>query len=859
MTLIVYDSRGGQATLIKSVSVLPPNVLPVASFTVDKATLAIYESTNFNDFSNDSDGNILNWNWDFGDGVVIDQAYGSISHSFATAGVYTVTLTLTDDRGGQDVATKTMNVVADSSASYQLVQSRQEKVKSFELRGAPDANQQIRTYSLTQAPEVGKLMGCLEVAFSTDLSCWYIPPYNFQGRVTFSYTAFDENQVSLNQYWVVVNVRPAQVLVTTQAAPVRTNTSVAAIAAAKMQLKLAIGEEFSFDASNVSLWDAAGNAVSAAFVGSSASSELVVVDDPSGGFTITAQTQTLSPVVLTLFDGVSASTEVMVEVVQATAVPTALLSANDYVKSHTDQIRGVLDDGLSKRVRSSFSEDLTHDLSELNAFTSSVTLLPGLNVVDIFTLDEINQPVVAPQTLATVEAFFGRAETLKFSGTQQAVLDLGSQTLSSGAFTVSFFVNPGVLSEDATWMSWGDWTLAMTTRNEVVFKDSVNSEFVASAPLRSYAWTHVSVSYDGSNQLSLFIDGLEVASQSSVTLSYPGSQNATLGFVGAAATQDIAIDEFRLWSVALSEAQLFAEMFSPAADSDANSVLHIDFDGVAAQVYGDDIKDGTMTLGSSASVDANDAQVIAPAFQFAPQTIGVSGGVIDLPAGPELQDETSLSIPAGALTQDVDVVLEVLGSDHFDAAVAALTNPGAVVKIHGVGAGKFAQASQLTVPYVQTLLIAGPPMLYEYNTTLGIMSVLAPVSVDTINELATFDVARFGTYVVAHSQDQRPQVTYSYPAFTDVVAVAPYTRVMQILSPEPGTQQLIDGTLDAATVIRHDSCQGEAQMVGGTFPQYLFNLSPGLNTCDIEFVKPLAGKTVMSEQHQYQVQIQVAQ
>jgi PKD repeat protein len=58
--------------------------------------------------SNDPDGQVSSYAWDFGDGSTGTGA--TASHTYATAGSYQVTLTVTDDRGGTDKITKAVTV-----------------------------------------------------------------------------------------------------------------------------------------------------------------------------------------------------------------------------------------------------------------------------------------------------------------------------------------------------------------------------------------------------------------------------------------------------------------------------------------------------------------------------------------------------------------------------------------------------------------------------------------------------------------------------------------------------------------------------------------------------------------------------
>jgi subtilisin family serine protease len=64
----------------------------------------------FEDFSDDSDGSVVEWSWDFGDGATSSDQ--NPSHSYASGGDFTVTLVVTDDAGDASVPTsQTVSVV----------------------------------------------------------------------------------------------------------------------------------------------------------------------------------------------------------------------------------------------------------------------------------------------------------------------------------------------------------------------------------------------------------------------------------------------------------------------------------------------------------------------------------------------------------------------------------------------------------------------------------------------------------------------------------------------------------------------------------------------------------------------------
>lgn len=85
----------------------PINVAPVASFTVDAISGAVPITIAFDGSSStDSDGTVTAWAWDFGDGTTGTGVL--VSHDYTQPDLYTVRLTVTDNRGGQ---TSTTNVI----------------------------------------------------------------------------------------------------------------------------------------------------------------------------------------------------------------------------------------------------------------------------------------------------------------------------------------------------------------------------------------------------------------------------------------------------------------------------------------------------------------------------------------------------------------------------------------------------------------------------------------------------------------------------------------------------------------------------------------------------------------------------
>lgn len=112
VALTVTDDYGASDNTSKTITVL--NVPPTADFTFLPTSPSTADTIQFMDHSSDPDGIIRSWSWDFGDRS--SSQIRNPTHSYADAGTFEVTLTVTDDDNADVKVSRTIVVTEGKPA-----------------------------------------------------------------------------------------------------------------------------------------------------------------------------------------------------------------------------------------------------------------------------------------------------------------------------------------------------------------------------------------------------------------------------------------------------------------------------------------------------------------------------------------------------------------------------------------------------------------------------------------------------------------------------------------------------------------------------------------------------------------------
>lgn len=119
-TLTVTDSRGAQATTVRTVTV-SASTPPTASFLISPTPVGINQDVFFNAEQSRATlpRRIVTYGWNFGDGRTNSGV--TVIKSFTTVGTYNIVLTVTDDAGATAQATQSLSVTANAGMVALLV------------------------------------------------------------------------------------------------------------------------------------------------------------------------------------------------------------------------------------------------------------------------------------------------------------------------------------------------------------------------------------------------------------------------------------------------------------------------------------------------------------------------------------------------------------------------------------------------------------------------------------------------------------------------------------------------------------------------------------------------------------------
>ncbi|WP_150309282.1 PKD domain-containing protein, partial [Planctomonas psychrotolerans] len=126
----------------RQVSGTAPNVAPTAAFTRTQNALALAVDAST---SSDTDGSIVSYAWDFGDGSTGTGV--TASRTYAAAGRYTVTLTVTDNRGAVSVSTAAINVTTNQLPTASFTAKVSGLAVAVDGTGSTDPDGTITSYS----------------------------------------------------------------------------------------------------------------------------------------------------------------------------------------------------------------------------------------------------------------------------------------------------------------------------------------------------------------------------------------------------------------------------------------------------------------------------------------------------------------------------------------------------------------------------------------------------------------------------------------------------------------------------------------------------------------------------------------
>jgi hypothetical protein len=219
-----------------------------------------------------------------------------------------------------------------------------------------------------------------------------------------------------------------------------------------------------------------------------------------------------------------------------------------------------------------------------------------------------------------------RQAYLGFNSDYVEIADSDDLDLSGSAFTVSAWINPTdwgqnyqgrILDHGGGSSGNAGWSLHLENKpskgSPQALRVQINNASTfngqsAPAAIQLGVWQHVAITHDG-DTLTIFVNGVQVGQTNGVPI--PSPSNAPIR-IGARATDQArffngAIDEVRIWTIALTPQEIAAQMNTELTGTEPSLVAYYKFNEGAGQTANDGTPNAhNGQLGATAVIDSTD-------------------------------------------------------------------------------------------------------------------------------------------------------------------------------------------------------------------------------------------------------------
>ena len=180
-TLTVTNEDGDTDQASQLINVEVPNAPPTAAFMITPASGPAPLDVSFDaSTSIDTDGSIVSYSWDFGDGNFGSGV--STNHTYQSDGLYSPTLTVTDDDGAIDTYFLLVDVEVASTAPVINTIGGSTNANPFNVDGTAPPESEIRLY----------VNGVFQQSVQSDIAgAWQVGAYLFDGQNLIKATVWD--------------------------------------------------------------------------------------------------------------------------------------------------------------------------------------------------------------------------------------------------------------------------------------------------------------------------------------------------------------------------------------------------------------------------------------------------------------------------------------------------------------------------------------------------------------------------------------------------------------------------------------------------------------------------------------------